>query len=261
MLNILSLPLFFFLCIFSEVSGYFWEFEQNVVLDGVLRRAERTITKRENGKVEDIVERSIVLITDKPLVLNHSILLEKQPIASAAITYPHINVYLPEEFMPLIEKHVQCSGTFRKTFNPHDNEIEFHIDTALDSDQLSHQLKTFFYEPEEVELRGILSEEVYPGPPEYTSVEMGDRPEKAVFLTLKKPINIELKKNTETGPEEDFFNMPEKGVRELQVVFSDSKPSAHQINYEVSLKGTLYHAHTAHHHRRVLMMVNSWKFD
>jgi hypothetical protein len=118
-------------------------------------------------------------------------------------------------------------------------------------------VKTFFYEPEEVELRGVLYEEVYPGPPEYTSVEMGDRSEKAVFLTLKEPINVELKKNTEQ--EEDILNTPEKGVRELQVVFSDSKPSIHQTNQQVSLKGTLYHAHTAHHHRRVLMMVNSWK--
>lgn len=258
MLKNLSLLLFFFCCIFSQVSGYFWEFEQSVVLDGVLRRAERTITKRENGKIEEKIERSIVLVTDKPLVLTHSISVEKQPIASAAITYPHIKVYLPEEFLPLIEKHVQCSGTFQKTSNPHDNEIEFHINTALDSDHLSHQLKTFLYEPEEVELRGILYEQVYPGPPEYTSVEMGDCPEKTVFLTLKEPINVELKKNAE---QEDIFNTPEKGVRELQVVFSNSKPSVHQIKQEVSLKGTLYHAHTAHHHRRVLMMVNSWKLD
>lgn len=258
MLKNLSLPFFFFLCIFSEVSGYFWEFEQSVVLDGILRRAERTITKRENGKIEDKIEKSIVLVTDKPLVLTHSISLEKQPIASAAITYPHIEVYLPEEFLPLIEKHVRCDGTFRKSCSPHNDEIEFHIDTAQDSDQLSHQLKTFFYEPEEVELRGILYEKVYPGPPEYTSVEMGDRPEKTVFLTLKEPINVELKKNAE---QEDLINTPEKGVRELQVVFSDSRPLAHQIKQEVSLKGTLYHGCTAHHHRRVLMMVNSWKFD
>lgn len=258
MLKNLSLLLFFFCCIFSQVSGYFWGFEQSVVLDGVLRRAERTITKRENGKIEEKIERSIVLVTDKPLVLTHSISVEKQPIASAAITYPHIKVYLPEEFLPLIEKHVQCSGIFRKTSNPHDNEIEFHIDTALDSDHLSHQLKTFLYEPEEVELRGIIYEAVYPGPPEYTSVERGDYPEKTVFLTLKEPINVELKKNAE---QEDVCNTPEKGVRELQVVFSDSKPSVHQIKQEVSLKGTLYHAHTAHHHRRVLMMVNSWKPD
>lgn len=259
MLKNLSLSFFFFLCIFSEVSGYFWEFEQSVVLDGVLKRAERTITKRENGKIEDTIERSIVLVTDKPLALTHSVSLEKQSIASAAITYPHIEAYLPEEFLPLIEKHVQCSGTFRKASNSHDNEIEFHIDTALDSEQLPHQLKTFFYEPEEVELCGILYEEVYPGPPEYMSVKMGDRPEKAVFLTLKEPINVELKKNTEL--EEDIINVPEKGVRELQVVFSDFQPSAHQIKQEVLLKGTLYHACTAHHHRRVLMMVNSWKFD
>lgn len=259
MLKNFSLSLFLFCFIFGEVSGYFWEFEQSVVLDGVLRRAERTITKRENGKIEDEIERSIVLVTDEPLVLTHSISVEKQPIASATITYPHIGVYLPEEFLPLIGKHVQCSGTFRKTSNPHDNEIEFHIDTALDSDKLSHQLKTFFYEPEEVELRGILYEEVYPGPPEYTSVNMGDRPEEAVFLTLKESINVELKKNTE--PEEDKINIPEKGVRELQVVFSNSKPSTQQMKQEFSLKGTLYHAFTAHHHRRILMKVNRWKSD
>lgn len=238
------------------MSGHFWEFEQRVVIDGVLKRAERTITNREHGKIETKIEKSIVLIPDKPLVLAHSILLEKQPIASAAISYPHIEVYLPEEFLPLIERHVQCSGTFQKTYN-HDNEIEFHIDTALDINQLSHKLKTVFYEPEEVELCGVLYEEVYPGPPEYTNIKMGDYPEKAFFLTLKEPINVEPSKNTEL--EVDINNEPEKSVRELQVVFSDSKPSAHQIKQEVSLKGTLYHACTAHHHRRVLMMVNSWK--
>ena len=80
-------------------------------------------------------------------------------------------------------------------------------------------------------------------------------------LTLKEPINVEPKKNTETELDEDIINIPEKGIRELQVVFSDSKPSTHQIKQEVSLKGTLYHACTAHHHRRVLMIVNSWKLN
>ncbi len=240
------------------MSGHFWEFEQTVVIDGVLKRAERTITKRNKDKIETKIERSIVLVPDKSLVLTHSILLDKQPITSGEISYPHIGVYLPEEFLPLIDKHVQCNGTFKKTYN-YDNEIEFHIDTALDSKQLSYQLKTVLYEPEEVELSGMLYEEIYPGPPEYTSVEMGDRPEKANFLTLKEPINVGAKKDGEA--EEDYLNLPEKGVREIQVVFSKIKPLVDQMKKEMTLKGTLYHAHTAHHHRRVLMMVNSWKID
>jgi hypothetical protein len=251
MLKTSLVQLFLLLCLCNEVSGYFWEFEQRVVIDGVLKRAERTITTRDSGKTETKIEKSIVLVPDKPLVLAHSILLEKQPVTSAAISYPHIEVYLPEEFLPLIERHVQCSGTFQKTYN-HDNEIAFHIDTALDINQLSHQLKTVFYEPEEVEVRGMLYEEVYPGPPEYMSVEEGDCSEEVVILTLKDPINVRVAKD-------DDFNEPEKGVRELQVVFADSMPSKHQMKGEIALRGTLYHAHTAHHRRRVLMMVKSWK--
>lgn len=258
MLKISFVQLLFFLSIFNEVSGHFWEFEQTVIIDGVLKRAERTITTRDKDKIETKIERSIVLVPDKPLLLTHSILLDKQPITSAEISYPHIGVYLPEEFLPLIDKRVQCIGTFQKTFDHHD-EINFHIDTALDINQLSHELKTVFYEPEEVELFGTLYEEIYPGPPEYTSVEMGDRSEKACFLTLKEPINVETKKDSEE--EEDSINESEKGVREVQVVFSKIKPSVDQMKKEMTLKGTLYHAHTAHHHRRVLMMVNSWKVD
>jgi len=249
--------LLFYMCLLIAMPGHAWEFEQNINIEGVLKRAERTgIIRNSDGKEETKIERSIVLVTDKPLVLAHSVMIEKQPIVSAEISYPHIGVYLPEEFHPLIEKHVKCSGTFQRTFN-HDDEIKFHIDVALDSQQLLHQLKTFFYEPEEVELCGMLYEEVYPGPPEYTNVKMGDRLEKAVFLTLKEPINVEIK-NAEIE-EEGVINEPEKGVRELQVVFADSSPSELQMKKEISLKGTLYHAHTAHHHRRVLMTVESWK--
>ena len=103
-----------------------------------------------------------------------------------------------------------------------------------------------------MEVSGFLHRAVYPGPPEYMSIEMSDHPEEVVILTLKNPINIEIKG-------EDNFNEPEKGVRELQVVFADSMISKPNMEEEVTLKGALYHAHTAHHRRRVLMMVKSWK--
>ena len=81
---------------------------------------------------------------------------------------------------------------------------------------------------------------------------MGDRPEEVVILTLKDPIDVEVTKD-------DDFNESEKGVRELQVVFGDSMPTPDQMKAAISLKGTLYHAHTAHHRRRVLMTVKNWK--
>lgn len=241
------------ICLFTAISGYCWEYEQKVTIEGDLRKAERRRIKRgPDGREETKVEKSIVLVTDKPLVLSRSVAIGKQKIASTEISYSHIELYLAEEFIPLIGKRVQCSGYFKRSPDLFADEIILDVDTALDCEQPTHQSKTFFYEPEEVELSGTLHETVYPGPPEYMSVEMGDRPEEVVILTLKNPIDVEIKG-------EDNFNEPEKGVRELQIVFPDSIPSAHQMKEEISLKGTLYHAHTAHHRRRVLMTVKSWR--
>ena len=240
-------------CLFTAISGYCWEYEQKVTIEGDLRRAERRhITRSPDGREETKIEKSIVLVTDKPLVLSCSVTIGKQQIATTETSYSRIELYLAEEFIPLIGKRVQCSGYFKRSPDLFADEIVLDVDTALDCEQPKHKLKTVFYEPEEIELSGMLHETVYPGPPEYTSVETGDCPEEVVILTLKDPIDVEIKG-------EDNFNEPEKGVRELQVVFSDSIPSAHQMKEEISLRGTLYHAHTAHHRRRVLMTVKSWR--
>jgi hypothetical protein len=241
---------FILLLLLVFISGEAWEFEQEVVLEGVLKRAERTIIKNPNGKKESRVEKSVVLITDKPLVFSQSVRTGEQQLASKETSHNHIEVYLPEEFKDLIGNHVKCYGHFRQSFNPHGEKIVLEIQTVLDSNQST--AKRVFYEPDEVELSGFLYKSVYPGPPDYSSVESGDRKEEAIILTLKNPINVDI-------TDKDVFNEPEKGVREIQVSFLDDMPSI--ISEEVSLKGTLYHAHTAHHHRRVLMMVNSWKVN
>lgn len=240
-------------CLFTAMSGYGWEYEQKVTVEGDLRRAERRrITTDPEGREETKVEKSIVLVIDKPLVLSRSVTIGKQQIASTETSYSHIELYLADEFIPLIGRRVQCSGYFKRSPDLFADEIVLDVDTALDCEQLAHQSKTVFYEPEEIELSGVLCETVYPGPPEYMSVEMGDRPEKVTILTLKDPIDVDIKG-------ESNFNEPEKGVRELQVVFLGSTPSAHPMKEEISLRGSLYHAHTAHHRRRVLMMVKSWR--
>lgn len=249
----LYLLVFLYVCLVTAIPGYGWEYEQKIVIEGVLRRAERMhITKDSNGKEKTKIEKSVVLVTDKPVVVSRSVTIGKQKIAATKTSHSHIEVYLAEEFRPLIGKRVQCIGNFKRSPDLFADEIVLDVVIALDCEQLTHQPKTVFYELEDVELSGMLHEAIYPGPPEYMSVEMGDHPEEVVILTLKYPINVEI-----NG--EDHFNEPEKGVRELQVVFSDSMPSRHQMKEEITLRGTLYHGHTAHHRRRVLMTVNSWR--
>lgn len=242
-----------FACLFISTPGHGWEYEQKIVIEGVLRRAERKcITRDPDGKERAKIEKSIVLVTDKPLVLSRSVMMGSQQIAVAETSYPHIEVYLAEEFMPLINKRVQCNGYLKRSADLFADDIVLDVDTALDYEKPTQQLKTVFYEPKEIELIGMLHKKVYPGPPEYMSVEMGDYPEEVVILILKDPIDVEATKG-------DDFNEPEKGVRELQVVFEDSMPTSDQIKKAISLQGTLYHAHTAHHRRRVLMTVKNWK--
>src|SRR3990167_2551618 len=146
-----------FICVLTAISGYGWEFEQKVIIEGELRRAERRrITRDLDSKEETKVEKSIVLVTDKPLVLSHSVTIGKEQIATTETTSSHIELYLAEEFIPLIGKRVQCSGYFKRFPDLFADELILDVDTALDYEQLTHKLKTVFYEPEEVELSGIL---------------------------------------------------------------------------------------------------------
>lgn len=250
-MRIIQLLLFF--CLFTSMHGHSWEYEQKIVIEGVLRRAERScITTGPDGKEEIKIERSTVLVTDKPLVLSRSVMMENQQIAVVETSYSHIEVYLAEEFMPLIGKRVKCNGYFKRSADLFADDIVLDIDTALDCEKPTQQLTTVFYEPKEVELTGMLYKTIYPGPPEYMSVEMGDHPEGVFILTLRELIDVEASKD-------DNFNESEKGVRELQVVFGDTTPSSDQMKEAISLQGILYHAHTAHHRRRVLMYVKNWK--
>jgi hypothetical protein len=240
-------------CLFSSIPGYGWEYEQQIIIEGVLRRAEkRCITRDSDGKEKVKIEKSIVLVTDEPLVLSRSVMMGSQQIAVAKTSYPHIEIYLAEEFRSLIGKRVKCKGFFKRSEDLFADDIVLDVDTALDCEKPAQLLKTVFYEPQEVELIGMLHKTVYPGPPEYMSVEMGDRPEEVFILTLKEPIDVE-------APKDDDFNESEKGVHQLQVVFGDSIPNPDQLKEAISLRGNLYHSHTAHHRRRVLMSVNNWK--
>lgn len=111
------------------------------------------------------------------------------------------------------------------------------------------------YEPSKVRLTGTIIEKTFPGPPEWTSIEKGDRPETRWILKLSKPICVNGDPNDEINVE------TEKNVRNMHLVFGHENYARykHLLNRKVIAEGTLYHAHTAHHRTRVLLTVISIK--
>ncbi len=110
------------------------------------------------------------------------------------------------------------------------------------------------YEPEVVQLTGLLRESVCPGPPEYMSIKMGDRPECIFILLLDTPIHVR-----NINPKDNIWNEPEDSVFTIQVAASRVDVQ-HVINKKVVVTGSLFHAITAHHRTEVIMMNNKITF-
>lgn len=109
------------------------------------------------------------------------------------------------------------------------------------------------YLPAVVELKGILSVETFFGPPNFGENPKSDSQEKAWILSLDKPINVRGR----TGPDVayEYEGVSVEDVRKLQLVLP--KPHRELIGMKVIVKGTLFHAHTGHHHTDVLLDVQS----
>jgi Domain of unknown function (DUF4431) len=111
------------------------------------------------------------------------------------------------------------------------------------------------YEPDTVELSGTISRKTLPGPPNYESIRKGDKPETLWILHLDRPICV-------TGNTDDV-NEPERNVTDLQLVL-DEKQYAQVRKFtgqriRLTMTGTLFHAHTAHHRTSVLLAVKGIK--
>jgi hypothetical protein len=106
------------------------------------------------------------------------------------------------------------------------------------------------YEPEPVAISGVLSTEVHPGPPEYLSIERGDRPETIWVVTLDAPICI----SESVEP-----NSAEANVVSVQLVLSEAQVDRHRalVGEHVTVAGTLFHAVSGHHRRPILITVAS----
>jgi len=110
----------------------------------------------------------------------------------------------------------------------------------------------FEYEPKVVSLSGTLVRETLPGRPNYESVASGDAPETIWVLKLKSPIcvlaanDIDIHENSET---------------EIQLVLDQGQYDKYRslLGKSVTITGKLFHSHTGHHHKRLLLTTNEIK--
>jgi hypothetical protein len=96
-------------------------------------------------------------------------------------------------------------------------------------------------------LKGVIEKETFPGPPNYESVEKGDKPETYWILNLDVPICT-------LGA--DQRGSSENNVRKLQLLFAQVdmyKVYRSQLGKPVTVTGSLEHAFSGHHHTDVML--------
>src|SRR4051794_28659648 len=99
------------------------------------------------------------------------------------------------------------------------------------------------YEPDTVRISGILTRETFPGRPNYESIQDGDEPETGFYLHLPRPLCMH-------GSAGDDVNHDTTGVTHVQIVLDPAGFNALRpyLGTIVDLRGTLFAAHTGHHH-------------
>ena len=107
----------------------------------------------------------------------------------------------------------------------------------------------FEYEPKVTSLSGTLTRETFPGRPNYENIENGDEPETYWILKLDKSICL---------IPSDELNVQEFDVKDIQLVLDSAqyKKYTNYMNKRVVVTGTLFHSHTGHHHKRILLTTN-----
>jgi hypothetical protein len=112
--------------------------------------------------------------------------------------------------------------------------------------------KCLSYEPAEVRLRGRVSRQTFPGPPNYENIKKGDKPETYWVLHLDTPICVAASAD----------NDAESGVTDLQLILSPGEltrfKSFVRRRLSVRIVGRLSHAITGHHHTPVLLEVKGF---
>ncbi len=107
------------------------------------------------------------------------------------------------------------------------------------------------YEPASVSLHGTLLRRNFAGPPNYEDIHKGDKVETFWLLKLDSPICVVQDR---ANPD---LNPSQTNVRKVQLVLNkdDSERLNALLGKRVIATGTLFGAHTGHHHTPVLLTV------
>jgi len=98
-----------------------------------------------------------------------------------------------------------------------------------------------------VTLTGIVSLQTFYGPPNYGENPETDSRETQAILKLEKPICV--------GANPSSYEDEERNQDEVTLVPPKGVNFGIYAGKKVSLQGSLFHAHTGHHHTPVLMQV------
>jgi hypothetical protein len=109
------------------------------------------------------------------------------------------------------------------------------------------------YEPAVVTLHGSLIRKTFPGPPNYSDIHKGDRAETYFLLNLDSPICFDMDKS------DPDLRPSQKNVRTVQLVLEEGMYERFKLllGKEVVARGSLFAAHTGHHHTSVLLTVSN----
>lgn len=118
------------------------------------------------------------------------------------------------------------------------------------------QRKQLHYAPAKVTLTGKVILRTFFGPPGYGENPKTDSKETQYILILDTPIDV-------IGVNDDNYfpydRQTERRVKQITLVIDDFKatPERTFLHKHVMLEGTLVHAHTGHHHTKVLLEISS----
>jgi Domain of unknown function (DUF4431) len=112
------------------------------------------------------------------------------------------------------------------------------------------QRRQLHYEPDKVTLTGRIVYRTFHGPPNYGENRKTDSRETQPILILDSAVDV-------VATENDPMNKTERGVTSITLVVEH--PIRTLRGKSVVTEGILFHAHTGHHHTKVLMTVSSIK--
>jgi hypothetical protein len=114
--------------------------------------------------------------------------------------------------------------------------------------------KCLNYEPEKIQLTGLLYSKSFPGPPNYEDIRKGDKEEIYWLIKTTKDFCVNATKDNWAGK---LLNQSEVQLVIMGAVFDLYETKKSLLGKSVTIKGTLFPQMSGHHKTSVLITVES----